>query len=111
MTDIAYSLRHRAQAFTRPVFAEMARSGAGHVAVGHMREHMSVRRIEAPKGMALGDFFNESWQQLALSYCNDYIYKNELVTRNAGGELPFVYTHEFKYRAKFAMLIVVLKAP
>lgn len=81
MTTIStQALRHIARAFTRPVFAEMARTGCAEEAIRYLSA-TGFRKAIATNNPSLGAIFEHQWEELARYYRNEYVYKNELATR------------------------------
>lgn len=72
-------LRLLASAFTRPVFAHMARSSDPF---GALRALIKGGVIKAQgRQQTLSALFDEAWLQLVASYRNEYVYKNDLASR------------------------------
>jgi hypothetical protein len=72
------NLRQIARAFTRPVFAELARTGNSDVA----RELLQApSRSKSRNSIPLGQAYEAGWTLLAEQYRNEYVYKNELAAR------------------------------
>ncbi|WP_219136376.1 sce7726 family protein [Janthinobacterium sp. UMAB-60] len=79
MTITIDSLRLLSRAYTRPMFAELARTGNAKPVIDLLLTHGQVEHDLAELG--LGDLFEHGWNRLASSYRNEYVYKNELATR------------------------------
>lgn len=80
MTDLDNPFRQLARAFTRPVFAGMARTGDARPALDVLLKYR-VHSTADNSSISVGDIFDESWERLAQHYRNEYVYKNELATR------------------------------
>jgi len=79
MTSILDSLRLLSRAYTRPMFAQLARTGDTREVSELLRKHGLVDLdVET---LRLGELFERGWDRLATSYRNEYVYKNELATR------------------------------
>lgn len=72
-------LRLLASAFTRPVFAQLARTGDTLGALKTLVKGGAIRR-QAPQ-QPLAALFDDAWSYLAEAYRNEYVYKNDLVSR------------------------------
>ena len=80
MDQNAESLRLIARAFTRPVFATMAKTGRYREPLSFLfRRRIAV--VNESSKATLGQWFDDAWQQLSSTYRNEYVYKNELATR------------------------------
>lgn len=80
MTQNLESLRLLAKAFTRPVFAAIARTGEYKPHLDFLVKRRIVipaKSTEAP----LSQLFEDAWGRLVTAYRNEYVYKNELATR------------------------------
>ncbi|MFY0477390.1 sce7726 family protein [Achromobacter marplatensis] len=75
----AERLRLLARMFTRPVFADIARSGNWQVALGFLREHGLL--IRASKGQSLASLFESAWHEMRRAYRNEFVYKTEIAGR------------------------------
>ena len=76
------SLRQVARAFTRPIFAEMAKTGdANHALEFFRKAGILVDLKEARTRLTLATVFEEGWEALSNGYRNEYVYKNELAIR------------------------------
>jgi hypothetical protein len=73
------SLRLLSRVYTRPMFAELARTGDARPVTDLLLTHGEVERH--PGTLRLDELFEMGWQRLATSYRNEYVYKNELATR------------------------------
>ena len=73
------SLRLLSRAYTRPMFAELARTGDASTVTGLLCSHGQVG--EKVSGLRLDELFEYAWNRLATSYRNEYVYKNELASR------------------------------
>lgn len=79
LTDIE-RLRLLACVFTRPAFAEMARTGDYRAPFrGLLKAGVATEPTQA--GQQLGAVFDSAWAQLAKGYRNEYVYKNDLASR------------------------------
>lgn len=79
MTATLDSLRLLSRAYTRPMLAQLARTGDARAVTDLLLEHGQVGNDVA--GLRLDDLFDRGWSLLASRYRNEYVYKNELVTR------------------------------
>lgn len=79
MTTTLDSLRLLSRAYTRPMFAQLARTGDARALTELLLPHDQVGQNIAT--LRLGDLFEQGWSRLAASYRNEYVYKNELATR------------------------------
>lgn len=79
MTSRLNSLRLLSRAYTRPVFAELARTGDASIVTDILLSHERVNEDIAK--LRLSDLFERGWHQLAADYRNEYVYKNELAAR------------------------------
>ena len=73
-------LRLLARAFTRPVFAQMARARDWREPLGFLLEQR-IAITGRGLGRPLAVLFEEAWDRLADAYRNEYIYKNHLASR------------------------------
>lgn len=80
MTQNPESLRLLAKAFTRPVFAAMARTGDFRPSLEFLIRNRIATESQL-KDATLSEWFEGAWNHLAKSYRNEYVYKNELATR------------------------------
>ncbi|MCY1339096.1 hypothetical protein D9M69_249700 [compost metagenome] len=74
----AERLRLLARMFTRPVFADIARSGNWQVALGFLAEH---GLLTAAKGQPLASLFESAWLEIRRAYRNEFVYKTEIASR------------------------------
>ncbi|SOT46303.1 putative phage-related protein, protein cII [Burkholderia cenocepacia] len=74
----AERLRLLARMFTRPVFADIARSGNWEVALGFLAEH---GLLTAAKGQPLASLFESAWLEIRRAYRNEFVYKTEIAGR------------------------------
>ncbi|MFL9918020.1 sce7726 family protein [Paraburkholderia fungorum] len=74
----AERLRLLARMFTRPVFADIARSGNWQVALGFLAEH---GLLTATKGQPLASLFESAWLEIRRAYRNEFVYKTEIAGR------------------------------
>lgn len=79
MTTNLDSLRLLSRAYTRPMFAELARTGDARSVAHLLQTHGRVGPDAA--SLQLDELFERGWDHLATSYRNEYVYKNELATR------------------------------
>ena len=79
MTIKLDSLRLLSRAYTRPMFAELARTGNAKPVTDLLLKHGQIEHDLDELG--LSDLFEYGWKLLANSYRNEYVYKNELATR------------------------------
>lgn len=79
MTTTLDSLRLLSRAYTRPVFAELARTGNAKPVTDLLLAHGEIEQDAT--ALRLDELFNLGWNRLARSYRNEYVYKNELATR------------------------------
>lgn len=80
MTDLPERFRLLACAFTRPVFAAMARTNDYHIPLGTLIK-AGVISSHKNEQQALSSIFEAAWDHLARAYRNEYVYKNDLVSR------------------------------
>lgn len=80
MTQSLDSFRLLARAFTRPVFAAMARTGDYRSPLDFLIKRRVVFKTQS-KNAPLSAWFDDAWSVLAAEYRNEYVYKNELATR------------------------------
>jgi hypothetical protein len=73
------SLRLLSRVYTRPMFAELARTGDASRVTELLHTHGQVGNDIA--ALRLDELFERGWDRLAVSYRNEYVYKNELATR------------------------------
>lgn len=79
MTSALDSLRLLSRAYTRPMFAQLARTGDTREVSELLSKHGLVEQnVET---LRLDELFERGWDRLATSYRNEYVYKNELATR------------------------------
>ncbi|WP_244122761.1 sce7726 family protein [Burkholderia metallica] len=74
----AERLRLLARMFTRPVFADIARSGNWETALRFLAEH---GLLTAAKGQPLASLFESAWLEIRRSYRNEFVYKTEIASR------------------------------
>lgn len=79
MTTTLDSLRLLSRVYTRPMFADLARTGDARPVTELLRTHGEVGPGIA--ALRLDELFELGWSRLAASYRNEYVYKNELATR------------------------------
>jgi len=79
MTTTLDSLRLLSRAYTRPVFAELARTGDANAVTRLLCTHGQVGADAS--SLRLEELFERAWNHLAASYRNEYVYKNELASR------------------------------
>jgi hypothetical protein len=79
MTTTLDSLRLLSRVYTRPMFADLARTGDARPVTELLRTHGDVGPDTAE--LRLDELFERGWSRLAASYRNEYVYKNELATR------------------------------
>ena len=73
------SLRLLSRAYTRPMFAELARTGDTEPVLKLLLAHGQIEQYMGT--LRLAELFNLGWTRLATNYRNEYVYKNELATR------------------------------
>ncbi|AQR68242.1 hypothetical protein BZG29_07625 [Janthinobacterium sp. LM6] len=73
-------LRMLAKVFTRPVFANLARTGNPHPVLDILAKHALISKNPL-RPATLASAFEDGWEILAAGYRNEYVYKNELATR------------------------------
>lgn len=79
MTSALDSLRLLSRAYTRPMFAQLARTGDTREVSELLSKHGLVEQdVET---LRLDELFERGWDRLATNYRNEYVYKNELATR------------------------------
>lgn len=79
MTTTLDSLRLLSRVYTRPMFADLARTGDASPVTELLCTHGEVGPGIA--SLRLDELFERGWSRLAASYRNEYVYKNELATR------------------------------
>lgn len=79
MTSHLDSLRLLSKAYTRPMFAELARTGDASIVTELLLNHGQVS--DDITELRLYDLFERGWDRLAANYRNEYVYKNELAGR------------------------------
>jgi hypothetical protein len=79
MTTTLDSLRTLARVYTRPMFAELARTGNTMPVVDLLLKHAHVEQDLST--LRVDELFECGWRMLSTSYRNEYVYKNELATR------------------------------
>ena len=79
MTTTLDSLRLLSRAYTRPVLAQLARTGNVRAVTDILLAHDQVGKDVA--ALRLEELFEQGWDLLASGYRNEYVYKNELATR------------------------------
>jgi len=77
-------LRLLARMFTRPVFADIARSGNWQVALGFLARHGLL--TPASKGQPLATLFESAWLEIRRGYRNEFVYKTEIAARIVFGK-------------------------
>ncbi|MBB6585849.1 sce7726 family protein, partial [Ralstonia solanacearum] len=75
----AERLRLFARMFTRPVFANLARSGNWQVALGFLAEHGLL--IPASKSQSVASLYESAWLEMRRAYRNEFVYKTEIAGR------------------------------
>lgn len=75
----AERLRLFARMFTRPVFADLARSGNWQVALGFLAEHGLL--IPASKSQSVASLYESAWLDMRRAYRNEFVYKTEIAGR------------------------------
>lgn len=80
MNQTADSLRLLARAFTRPVFAAMAKTGQYRDPLNFLLKRR-IAIVDKACTASLGQWFDDAWGHLSSTYRNEYVYKNELATR------------------------------
>ncbi len=68
-----------ASAFTRPVFAQLARTGDALGTLKALVKGGAIKRQAQEKSLAI--LFDEALSHLAKDYRNEYVYKNDLASR------------------------------
>lgn len=79
MTTTLDSLRLLSRAYTRPMLAQLARTGDARPVTDLLLAHGQVG--DDATMLRLEELFERGWSVLAASYRNEYVYKNELATR------------------------------
>jgi hypothetical protein len=74
------SLRLLARAFTRPVFAAMAKHGQYRSPLDFLLKR-KIAVVNKTSNAPLSEWFEDAWMHLARQYRNEYVYKNELASR------------------------------
>jgi hypothetical protein len=80
MTDLPDHIRLLACAFTRPVFAAMARTDDYRSPLRTLLK-AGVLKNQGDIRQPLASVFEDAWCHLAKSYRNEYVYKNDLASR------------------------------
>jgi hypothetical protein len=80
MTDLTDRFRLLACAFTRPVFAAMARTGDYRAPLKTLLK-AGVIKVQNDEQQTLSAVFEDAWAHIARSYRNEYVYKNDLASR------------------------------
>ncbi|ABK07209.1 sce7726 family protein [Burkholderia cenocepacia] len=80
MTNLPDRIRLLASAFTRPVFAAMARTGDHDVPLRALVK-AGVLKTHRDDRQPLSSVFDEAWDHIARTYRNEYVYKNDLASR------------------------------
>lgn len=78
MTSPLDSLRRLSRAYTRPMFAELARTGNPRPLAEILHQHGGCADADQH---TLSTLFENGWGRLSTHYRNEYVYKNELATR------------------------------
>lgn len=71
-------LRILSRMFSRPLFSTMARTGDWKRVSAYLAGHRMLRHGSA---QSVSSLFDQAWNQLRLSYRNEYVYKSELANR------------------------------
>ncbi len=74
------NMRLLSRVFTRPVFAEMAKTGDWHTPLNFLLKNRLVKKSKA-SDQPLSQLFDDAWDHLSKFYRNEYVYKNELASR------------------------------
>ncbi|MEX3971728.1 sce7726 family protein [Paraburkholderia caribensis] len=72
-------MRVIARMFTRPTFANMARSGSWRAAVGFLSGHDLL--VPSAEKQPLASLFDSAWQEMRRAYRNEFVYKTEITNR------------------------------
>ncbi|WP_246792531.1 sce7726 family protein [Burkholderia perseverans] len=75
----AERLRILARMFTRPVFANIARSGNWQVALDFLAEHGLL--APTSEAQSLASLFDSAWREMRRAYRNEFVYKTEIASR------------------------------
>lgn len=75
----AERLRILARMFTRPVFANIARSGNWRLALGFLAEHGLL--TPTSEAQSLASLFDSAWREMRRTYRNEFVYKTEIASR------------------------------
>jgi hypothetical protein len=75
----AERLRILARMFTRPVFANIARSGNWQVALGFLAEHGLL--TPTSEAQSLASLFDSALREMRRAYRNEFVYKTEIASR------------------------------
>lgn len=75
----AERLRILARMFTRPVFANIARSGNWQLALSFLAERQLLTATS--KRQSLASLFDSAWQEMRRAYRNEFVYKTEIANR------------------------------